>query len=276
MSRSLVLGLILLCSCGDARYRLDGRIPPTSGRVALLDSAATGKVERLHLLFSSAQDSTERIAEREIADILSRLSESEDDLRSSRRRLNDASTRYRKTFERIKGFESFGGNRIFTDADQRVSTKNLLSEIADRFYKGKAFSLETGGEIRTFIRESLVPAERRVTRARRALKRVEAGRQDDEATIVKRRETLKDERAGLVVIYNQRILDTLTGAVLAVAPADSSGYYRFDTLSPARYHLYLESPGHVLTTIDLRTHSRRDLSAGPEHSPLLGGANQAL
>ena len=269
MPRLLFLCLVLLCSCGDARYRLDGQIPSTSPQVALLDSAATDKVRRLHTLYKTAQDSILQIADGEIADVHSRLRESEDALSSAKRRLNDTFTRYRKAFERIKRFESFGGNPIFTDADGRISTKELLTEIADRFYKGKAFSLETGAEIRSFIRESLVPAEQRVSRARRGLRKVEEGRNTDEAIIVARRRALKENQARLLDFYNQRIVDTLTGAVLAMAPADSSGYYRFDLLSPARYHLYLEKPSHTLTTIDLHGHGRRDLDPANAHSPLL-------
>ena len=123
--------MFLLCSCGDARYRLDGHIPPTSTQVALLDGAATRKVNRLRSLFESTRDSLRQVAEGEIADVRSRLSESEDALRSAKRRLNDASSSYRTAFEKIKRFESFGGNLIFTDEDRSVSTKELLAEIAD-------------------------------------------------------------------------------------------------------------------------------------------------
>ena len=273
MNLLFLLCMFLLCSCGDARYRLDGHIPPTSTQVALLDGAATRKVNRLRSLFESTRDSLRQVAEGEIADVRSRLSESEDALRSAKRRLNDASSSYRTAFEKIKRFESFGGNLIFTDEDRSVSTKELLAEIADRFYKGKVFSLETGAEIRSFIRESLIPAEQRVIRARRGLRKVEEGSKADEAAIIVRKGDLKEDQEKLLENYNQRILDTLTGAVLAVAPADSSGYYRFDLLSPARYHLYLESPSHTLTTVELQGHGRRNLDPAASLSPLLGASD---
>tara|TARA_Y100000588_G_scaffold193803_2_gene207907 strand:+ start:4424 stop:5257 length:834 start_codon:yes stop_codon:yes gene_type:complete len=272
VNRLTLLGIIFLCCCGDARYRLDGHVPETTSHVELLDGAATEKIVRLRTLYASAFDSLADVADAEIADVRARLDESESDLEAAKRGVNRASARYRQTFEKMKQFESFGGNPIFGDEDRRVSTRELLSEIADRFYKGKAFSLETGGEIRSFIRESLVPSEQRVSRARRRLRRVESSRETDEAAIVARQGFLVKEQDQLRDIYNQRILDTLTGAVQASAQADSNGYYRFDTLSPARYHLYLRDPVHSLSTVDLVQHTRRDLDPQEADSPLLTGS----
>lgn len=270
-----LLLLFLLPHCGDAYYRLDGVLPHDATHVALLDSAATEKADRLRGLYFTSRDSVVRVADQEIAEVKSRLGTSEDDLTQAKARLSEARRRYTRTFEGIKQFQSFGGNAIFANEDRSVPTRNLLSEIANRYYKGKAFSLETGGKIRSFVRERLVPAERRLSRARRQFAKVEGSQKSDEAAMVATRDSLNGELIELSQVFNQRILDTLTGAVLQVVKADSVGYYCFARLSPARYHLYLQSPEPTLVSIVLSGHARRDLVAQTS-SPLLIPGDHSL
>ena len=156
----------------------------------------------------------------------------------------------------MKGFTSFGGNPIFESADRKVSTHKLLEEIADRFYRGKAFSLETGGQIRRMIRETLVPAEKRVVRAIGNLSRL---KKEHGAHVAIREAVagrITTSKKALLDRYNRRVIDRLEGGVIREAAVDTAGRYRFDQVPRGRYYLYTSSLRPKLVEILVDGHRR--------------------
>ena len=203
--------------CGDPKYLLEieqTESPEASSapRVAILDSKAACKIEEIHLLYAQAADSLDRQFADSKASLDAELETKSKPVKDAERRLRIARNLYTTAFRAMLTFQSFGGNAIFDRSDERVMTEDLLEEISDRFYKGKAFSLETGARIRSKIRESLIPAEKRVINARNAVTRAKRAQR----RVADLREKVAGELSGakqqLLNQFNGRVIDRLAGA----------------------------------------------------------------
>lgn len=272
--KRLLLCILLLVApaCGEARYRLEGQVdaPSETLRIALLDSTAVQKIDQIHRLYAAAADSVSRVFADSLSSLDADLAALEPPIEKAEERLKAARNNYAFAFRSMTAFTSFGGNPIFTASDRRVPTKTLLEEIADRFYKGKAFSLETGGRIRTTIREKLVPAEARVTRAQASLNRLRKSRDQAKEKRDAFAGKIDATRRALLAGYNRRVLDRLEGAILRETRPDSSGSFRFDRVARGRYHVYAPSPSPRLFEVPLQGHLR--VRVGPaDPSPLIAG-----
>jgi len=237
-------------------------------RIALLDSTTSQKVTTLHKLYTTSSDSLAQSVSDALLAIDEELSNMGTPNKTGERRLRSARNAYSGAFKAMEVHVSFGGNQVFGGEDQKVRTEVLLEEIQDRFYKGKAFSLETGSQIRRTIREKLVPAEKRVDRAAVQLRKLQSARK----VVQNRRNTVEQAvsatEADLVASYNQRVLDRIEGGVLKETELDSTGSYTFEKLAKGRYHLFLRTQEPKLLGILLNGH-RRVLVAPNDPSPLI-------
>jgi len=275
LSKYPLLLFFVIChsACGDAHYRLDGQVDEAfadiPSRLALLDSTASQKVTTLHKLYTTSSDSLARSISDALLLIDKELSNTDTPIKTGERRLRSARNAYSGAFKGMEMHVSFGGNRVFGREDQKVRTEVLLEEIQDRFYKGKAFSLETGSQIRRTIREKLIPAEKRVDRAGVQLQK----RQSARKVVQSRRKTVEQAvsatEADLVASYNRRVLDRIEGGVLTETELDSTGNYSFGNLAEGRYHLFIRTPEPKLLGVLLDGHRRVLMSPG-DPSPLIG------
>ena len=275
LSKYPLLLFFVIChsACGDAHYRLDGQVDEAfadiPSRIALLDSTTSQKVTTLHKLYTTSSDSLAQSVSDALLAIDEELSNMGTPNKTGERRLRSARNAYSGAFKAMEVHVSFGGNQVFGGEDQKVRTEVLLEEIQDRFYKGKAFSLETGSHIRRTIREKLVPAEMRVDRAAVQLRKLQSARK----VVQNRRNTVEQAvsatEADLVASYNQRVLDRIEGGVLKETELDSTGSYTFQKLAKGRYHLFLRTQEPKLLGILLNGH-RRVLVAPNDPSPLFG------
>ncbi len=268
----IVLALLAIPACGEARYRVEGLLCLGEGenpsRIAILDSTASRKIQDIHQLYASAADSLFRSFADSLSAINAVLASQKKPIAQAERRLKARQSQYATTFTAIKAFKSFGGNAIFDSSDRQVPTQKLLEEIADRFYRGKSFSLEAGAQIRRMIREKLVPAEKRITRARNVLGRL----RKEHASHNTIREAVAGQittaKSALLDHYNRRVIDRLEGGVIRETAVDTTGYYRFDQVPHGRYHLYAPSRLPKLVEILVDGHRRiRILQDDP--SPLV-------
>ena len=259
-----LLPCIFAVGCGRPAYRLDGRVPDANVKVSLLDSAAVEVVDSLRLAYALALEGLQGRAEAALDSLHNGMASIEKPLAGAKARYRAALGRYRSAFEEMVRFKSFGGNPIFSDADLDVGTARLLNEVANRFYRGKSFSLQMEGEIRRFVRNRLVPLEREVARARTGAARMQASkagtaeaRKEMEAAYARRRVELRER-------VNREILDGLQARIVGSVDADSTGRYRFQRLMSGRYYLYVPQPlpEAWLLPVDLRGHIRQDLEAG--------------
>lgn len=261
VSRSLLLLILGLSACGEPRYRLEAESVPGDAsadsppRIALLDSTASTKIEDVHSLYRDAAEELTREFADSLASIDRALADLEEPVSRAERRLRTARNNYAVIFKEMFAFTSFGGNPIFDRSDRNVATKKLLEEIADRFYRGKAFSLETGRQIRTMIREKLIPAETKVVRARTALARLQQQQKREESLRAEVAGQIDEAKQELVTQYNRRVVDRLAGAVMREAVMDSSGVFRFDLVPQGRFHLY--TPGETPTLVDVLVDGHR-------------------
>ena len=269
---TLSILILVLQACGEARYRVESVIHPLDGAVpahiAILNSTAARKIAEIHLLYASASDSLKQTFADSLSAIDKVLAAQAKPIQRAARRLRNARGAYAVAFKAMNVFTSFGGNQVFDSADQKVSTRKLLEDIADRFYRGKAFSLETGGQIRRTIRKKLVPAEQRVASASGALNRLRDERKIQEEL----REAVAGEvaisMASLLEVYNRRVIDRLEGAVIREVSADSSRVYRFEQVPTGKYHLYTREPKVAFVEVIVKGHRRfRILENAP--SPLV-------
>jgi hypothetical protein len=269
---TLFVAVAILAACGDSRYGIDGQIALNTDqapqRIAILDSTASAKITRIHELFTVSADSLEKCFRDSLASIDEILAAAEKPIEQASRRLRSSSANYAEAFKLMETYRSFGGNRIFGSVDRKESTATLLEEISDRFYKGKAFSLETGGHIRRTIREKLVPAENRVARARDVLARLKKQRNQWTKTRVEVEGRIAVSRKELVKGFNIRVVDRIEGGVLRETDVDSDGAYRFDKLSAGKYHLYLRPPTPKLVEIQVDGHKHIRISSDAP-SPLI-------
>ncbi len=229
--------------------------------MSLLDSTAVRVVDSLREAYAQALKDLRKATEA-VRDSLSAGSASVDEsLARASRRYQTARGRYRTAFEGIKRFKSFGGNPIFSDADLKVSTATLLEDTADRFYRGKAFSLETEGEIRQFIRNRLVKLEREVNRARSAVARLRKSSAGNTTALKAVEADYEKRRVSLRERFNREILTELQARVSYRTAVDSTRRYLFGRLPAGRYHLYAPDPlpQAWLLPLELRGHTRQDL-----------------
>ncbi len=271
---SLLFLFSVVChpACGDARYRLDGQVDEAfadiPSRIALLDSTASQKVTTLHKLYTTASDSLRQSITEALLLIDEELSNTAPPIKTGERRLRSARNAYSDAFKAMAVHVSFGGNLVFGREDQRVRTEVLLEEIQDRFYKGKAFSLETGSQIRRTIRKKLIPAEKRVDRVGVQLRKLQSARK----VVQSRRNTFEQAvtatEGNLIVNYNRRVLDRIEGGVLTETELDSTGSYSFENLAEGRYHLYLRTNEPKLLGVLLDGH-RSVLMTPGDPSPLI-------
>lgn len=260
-----------LSACGDSRYGIDGQITSTSALphgIAILDSTASHKISGIHKLFTASADSLARSFRDSLATLDSALLGAQRPIAQAGRRLRSLTADYANSFKLMEAYRSFGGNSIFGPEDRKEPTDKLLDEIANRFYKGKTFSLEIGRQIRTTIRETLIPAEKRVNRARNTLGRL---KNEHELRARARKEVegqVSSFTSALVSRFNRRVIDRIEGGVLREAAIDSSGEFHFDHLPQARYHLYLRGSSPKLVEIQVDGHKRVRIT-GEDPSPLI-------
>ena len=185
-------------------------------------------------------------------------------------RRGKAQQTYRNAFQGMMPFRSFGGNPIFSSADLDVSTSTLLKETADRFYRGKAFSLETEGEIRRYIRSRLTSPEKALNRARAALARLRRSSSNTTEAVEEAEKQFQANRIRICKIHDQSILGAFEDRVLARAAVDSTSCYLFARVPEGRYHLLVKEPlpEGWLVAVDLRGHARQDFGP-PNRSELL-------
>jgi len=257
------VAVLAVLSCGDPSYRLDGAASTdVVGQVALADSTATGSVDALYRTYSRDLDSLRRETQASLDSLSGGLDALGEPLSRAKQRLRAALRTYSNAFAQSSRFRSFGGNPVFTTADAKVPTRKLLEETADRFYRGKAFSLETGTQIRAFLRSRLAPLEKRVSQARARVSRLErsrAGNTDEKARI---QEAFARASSDLLTRTNGLILEELEARILVRTDVDSTGEFLFRRLPCGRYTLYArhtESDAWLLP-VELRTHTRQELS----------------
>jgi len=257
--------------CGEPLYRLEGQVGKEIGKVILLDRSAASVLDSIHLAYVAQAEEINAKRQAALDALSSSTSALNRPIATARTRYSRAQTKYREVFGRLRRFQSFGGNTIFSDEDAGVSTQKLLAEIADRFYKGRAFSLETEGQVRRYIRQNLVPLEKDRNQKRNRLVQL----QKSQSGKTKGKDKVEGEFESLGVVLrdstNQKILTTLANLTLLQAEVDSNRRYRFAKLKPAHYHLYVPQPlpqGH-LVPIQVIGHTYYDLSAGTVQNLLL-------
>ncbi|MDP6779380.1 MAG: hypothetical protein QGI83_21685 [Candidatus Latescibacteria bacterium] len=208
------------------------------------------------------------------------LSEASGTLGSSLRRAvarrKKAAEAYRNAFQGMMRFRSFGGNPIFSNEDLNVSTSDLRKETADRFYRGKAFSLETEEEIRRYIRSRLTSPEKAHYRAKAGVARIRRSTSSTTAAVDKAERQFQAERVALRNRFNQSILGAFDAGVLARAAVDSTGSYAFARVPEGRYHLLVKEPlpEGWLVAVDLRGHARQDFGASNRTNLLIAESAQ--
>jgi len=263
---------LLLAACGTPRYRVEVQLDRSDqpDRVALLDSTASRKIQAIHTLYKNAADSVAQVFADSLADLDTMIEGQMAPITKAERRLKTTVDRYASAFREGYGYQSFGGNAIFDASDRKVSTKDLLEDISDRFYRGKTFSLETGRLIRGWIRNKLIPAERNVRQARQTVARLKNARD----ALKVEREALAGRVSGaklrLVDGYNRRVLDRLEGAVVLESIPDAQGTCSFGFLLPGKYHIYAPSVTPAVLPVVVMGHSRFIITQEAP-SPLLKG-----
>ena len=253
---------VITGACGPSTYRLDGSAPEGVSAVALLDTRAFGLLDSLKANYALALSDLKRSSAARFDSLTQDAANSGDRLRTASATLSERRSEYRSAFKGLGRFRSFGGNPIFSDADAEVATGVLLEEIADRFYKGKAFSLETEAEIRRFIRSRLVTKEKAVRRARATV--LQARRSETGAAKAKEdlHAAVDQEYRELRAVHNDAIREALASAIGHTAATDSSGSFLFGGIPAASYALYATDahPGSWLIPVPLQEHRRQDLT----------------
>jgi hypothetical protein len=266
-----------LASCGRPAYRLDGRVPEGVSAVSLVDTSASGMLDSVRSACDASLGALERDHRSAVDSLEGGMSEIGDRRAKAQAAYRSAEAAYRDAFSGLARFRSFGGNPIFSDADREVATSVLLQEIADRFYKGKAFSLETEAELRRFIRARLVPAERALNRARNA----SAAARRAQTGAARAQEELAAEhgrkRAAAVARHNEAIRQGLATRILRTAQVDSTGSFLFPKVPEGVYLLYSGDalPDGWLIPLTVSGHRRQELSDGNRRRLMLEGRPEA-
>lgn len=227
---------VFLIACGQPEYSLRGHAEIRS--VVLLNRSAHAIVDSIQADYARLSDLLVQAEKSAVDSMQQHASSLGPSIRRAQNELREANERYAQTFKETVRFRSFGGNPIFSEEDANISTDKLLSEISGRFYKGRAFSLETEGQMRRFIREKLVPIEKIAQDARyrlTRLRRSQTGRQNATGDIEAEYEI---KRANLLLNTNIEISQALETVMLAEAKVDSSGQFAFDGIGSGAYFLF--------------------------------------
>ena len=264
LSTATLLLWLFASGCADPAYRLDGNVVTQAGGVAILPNSAEGMLDSLRDTHRKALVSLQQTTAARRDSLSADGKDIESNLARARGRVRSAQKSYYSAFEGIRRFRSFGGNAIFATEDRNIKTKKLLEEIADRFYKGKAFSLETETELRRFIRSRLASVEKKMTRAKSSLTKVKRSRGGNVGELEQLEEDLAKAQRELMEAVNDRILAGLEKMVLRRAKVDSTGSFTFDRLPPGRYYLYAPYPlpSGWLVPIHLEGHRKQGLGGG--------------
>lgn len=252
----------LLLGCGTPVYQLDGKVFEAAKIVCLLDSTALEQVDFLVQKYQTNRQNLTKAHQASLDSLTSATKSLNGPISTAQRVCQTAEEKYQRAFGRMLLFRSFGGNPIFTQDDMTMSAQSLLSEIADRFYKGRAFSLETEGEVRRYIQQELVPIEQEVKRAQgrlAQLKRSKSGRSDQREQLEK---AFEEKKKGLIQSTNEAIQLVFKKSTLLQAEVDKTNGYRFDHLPVATYCLYVpqnESKG-ILLTLSFTGHMRQNFN----------------
>ena len=261
-SACLLWLMAITTACGPSTFRLDGSAPAGVAAVALLDTTAFSLLDSLKGVYALRLADLQRSSAARFDSLTQDAANSGDRLRTARAAYSERRSEYRLAFKGLGRFRSFGGNPVFSDADAEVATGVLMEEIADRFYKGKAFSLETEAEIRRFIRSRLVSKERAVRRSRAAV--LQARRSETGASKAKEdlRTSVDQEYRELRSVHNDAIREALVSAIRHTAVTDSSGSFLFGRVSEASYVLYATDAhsSSWLIPVPLQGHRRQDLT----------------
>lgn len=255
-----VILAVFLMGCGKPSYHLDGVTQVR--QVSLLDNAVQVAVDSVHVEFKHLIDFI-ALAEVVAVDSMTKSASSMGPtIRVAQRNLKAIREKYLQTFRQMQQFRSFGGNPVFTDDDVGVKTSKLLSEIPARFYKGRAFSLETEGKIRNFIRQELIPLEGQVKTTQNRVSRLQnsrAGRTNAKATIA---EEYRQKREELLQATNQDVQRVIRRYQLEVENVDSLGHFAFDGVAPGQYHLFGGDTDSVdfLVPVRVSAHTWQDFS----------------
>lgn len=254
-----VILAVFLMGCGPPEYRLDGA--SQMNHVMLLDPGAKRAVDSLQADFVHVIDLL-ALSEASAIDSMKKSASSlGPSIQRAQRSLRDAQGKYKTEFQKMQRFRSFGGNPVFSSEDVGVTTKKLQAEILGRFYKGKAFSLETQGQIRSFIRKELVPLEKQVNQAKsrvNRLRRTRSGRTKSTGEIVVQ---YQKKRHQLLEETNLKIKHAILEHKKRAVQTDSVGEYVFERIPFGQYNLYAEgtdSTGY-LATLNVMSHTRQDL-----------------
>jgi len=265
---------VFLMGCSMHSYRLSGH--STTQEVALLDSLAVAVVDSIHqdfdrtLVLLAKAESTALDSMAKSATALSPT------IQKSQRDYQALRNKYKTVFQQMQKFRSFGGNSVFSDDDVSVSTDKLLKEIAGRFYKGRAFSLETEANIRDFIKRELAPLEDQISRQRRRvnqLKRSQAGKSDAKEEIAiefaKKRKDLVDDT-------NLEILSKLSARSILKTTVKTDGTFMFQNVVAGKYYLHggvSDSLGYIVP-LDVRAHTFQELKQGAGENILIASIDK--
>ena len=255
--------VFFVVGCSEPTFRLVGTAPGPIEQVALLDSSAIGVVQQAHAQFRDRLSELSELQSGALDSLSNRAESLKGPIAAAQRRFREAQNKYRQAFAGLQRYRSFGGNPVFTEEDMDVRPEKMLSEIADRFYNGRAFSLEVESRMRVYIRETLVPLNRdvRVLRARvRQLQRSQSGSKEARDEVLA---AFSQRREALVEQTNEHILDKVSQRLLDEAKVDSTGTFAFHPVKKGRYCLYAPHPlpKAYLILLNVQQHTYQDLAA---------------
>jgi len=272
---SLAAALLLFAACGPSRYRVEGEAPAGISAITLLDSTAVEFVDSVQVFRArrqSALDSTRAALSDSLADAAASF---EGPLKAADQRIRKAQARYADAFRETMRYLSFGGNPVFTEADVKTSTEDLLASIADRSHRGKAFSLETEAALRATIRSRLKPIEGEVRRAIATVGNVRRSRRSAGAARERAEKEYLDGVETLRLETNAKLQEGLMERVVRRTTADSGGRYAFADVNVGKYFICAEGPLPDIWLEDVAVEGHRHVRLIPERKRrLLAGKTE--
>lgn len=256
----LVLAVFLM-GCGHPSYRLNG--DASLQQVALLDSTTQRSVDSLRAEFLHTMDFLAKSEVAAMDSISKSASKLGPTILKAQQALRRAQEKYASVFGQMQRFRSFGGNPVFSNEDVGVSTAKLLNEIPARFYKGRAFSLETEGEIRSFIRRELVPLEKEVNQAQYRVNRLRNTKSGRSKAKEEMEELFREKKMRLVASANEDIRKAIQQHRVMVADVDTIGQYSFVNIDQGEYYLAggEEDSTDYLIPVIVSAHTRQNITA---------------